>query len=359
MSDGAKTPPESGVEPTFRKVFDEHARFIWRSLLGLGVAEADVPDASQQVFVVLHDRLGDLAEGCPLRTFVYGICLRVASDFRRRAHRRRERLCAEPPERTTETTPEGRAARSGGPRRRWRPRSTGCRQPQREVFVLYEIEELPMGEIARALGCPLQTAYSRLRVARSTVIEMLGRAPEWNGGFEVKNAERPRAPSFRRDAGLPARARPDGGARPRADGCRAERPRRQPLWRRYAAGRFSSAPRERAPGRARQLGSTGWRALGLTKAATALVVASAVVGGTAVGWHRAHADPARAPGPLSVGRGTEGRAHDLVPLAPAAPGRPIPMPPSPSERRHPSTVAVTTRTRGRSRRADRAARVPG
>jgi RNA polymerase sigma-70 factor (ECF subfamily) len=172
MSDGAKAPPESGVEPTFRKVFDEHARFIWRSLLGLGVAEPDVADASQQVFVVLHDRLGDLAEGCPLRTFVYGICLRVASDFRRRAHRRRERLCAEPPERSTETTPEGRAA----DREALVALETALdRLPpaQREVFVLYEIEELPMNEIARALGCPLQTAYSRLRVARSTVVDVM------------------------------------------------------------------------------------------------------------------------------------------------------------------------------------------
>jgi RNA polymerase sigma-70 factor (ECF subfamily) len=172
ISDGAK-PPEPGVEPTFRKVFDDHARFIWRSLLGLGVAEADVPDASQQVFVVLHDRLGDLAEGCPLRTFVYGICLRVASDFRRRAHRRRERLCAEPPERTTEATPEGRAA----DREALAALEAALDRlppPQREVFVLYEIEELPMDEIARALGCPLQTAYSRLRVARSTVVEALG-----------------------------------------------------------------------------------------------------------------------------------------------------------------------------------------
>ena len=50
--------------------------------------------------------------------------------------------------------------------------------------MLYEIEELPMGEIARALGCPLQTAYSRLRVARSTVIEMLG--AHLNGTEESK-----------------------------------------------------------------------------------------------------------------------------------------------------------------------------
>ncbi len=183
MSDGGRKPAEPGVQSAFRKVFDDHARFVWRSLLGLGVAESDVPDASQQVFVVLHDRLGDLAEGCPLRTFVYGICLRVASDFRRRAHRRRERLCAEPPERSTGTTPEGRAADREA-LAALEAALDRLSAPQREVFVLYEIEELPMEEIARAIGCPLQTAYSRLRVARSAVVEVLG--AHLNGTEESK-----------------------------------------------------------------------------------------------------------------------------------------------------------------------------
>ena len=173
MSDGGKKPAESGVEPAFRKAFDDHARFVWRSLLGLGVAEADVPDASQQVFLVLHDRLADLAEGCPLRTFVYGICLRVASDFRRRAHRRHERLCAEPPERSTGTTPEGRAA----DREALAALEAALDRlpaPQREVFVLYENRRASDGRNRARSRLSLQTAYSRLRVARSTVIETLG-----------------------------------------------------------------------------------------------------------------------------------------------------------------------------------------
>jgi hypothetical protein len=40
--------------PSFREVFDAHSAFVWRALLGLGVREPDVADASQQVFVVLH-----------------------------------------------------------------------------------------------------------------------------------------------------------------------------------------------------------------------------------------------------------------------------------------------------------------
>lgn len=173
-SDGSKPPAApSHVESAFRRAFEDHARYVWRALLGLGVGEADIPDASQQVFVVLHDRLVDLVPGASLRTFVYGICLRVASDFRRRAHRRYERLCAEPPERAAGVSPERRAAdrEALGALEAALERLPAA---QREVFVLYEIEELPMGEIAEALACPLPTAYSRLRLARSAITEMLG-----------------------------------------------------------------------------------------------------------------------------------------------------------------------------------------
>jgi len=173
-ADGSRPSAAASAAGTaFRKAFEDHARYVWRSLLGLGVAEADVPDASQQVFVVLHDRLVDLLPGASLRTFVYGICLRVASDFRRRAHRRHERLVAEPPERAAGVSPEGRAAdrEALGALEAALDRLPAA---QREVFVLYEIEELPMDQIAEALACPLPTAYSRLRLARRAVSETLG-----------------------------------------------------------------------------------------------------------------------------------------------------------------------------------------
>ena len=168
---------EAGVEnavPSFREVFDKHARYVWRSLLGLGVRERDVADASQQVFLVVHDRLAaDQVAAGALRTFVYGVCLRVASDFRRRAHRRHERLFADPPEPSQPPDQE---------RATWHRQAlaqldavlAGLPAPQREAFVLYEIEELSMNEVASALGCPLQTAYSRLHAARRVVMAALG-----------------------------------------------------------------------------------------------------------------------------------------------------------------------------------------
>jgi RNA polymerase sigma-70 factor, ECF subfamily len=168
--------PSSAVAehgPSFRAVFEAHARFVWRSLLGLGVQESDVPDASQQVFVVLQAKLDRLDEGCALGTFIYGICLRVASDFRRRAHVRRERLCASPPEQSA-PPPQEVIVSNREALTRLRDVLSGLETGQREVFVLYEIEELAMAEVARAVGCPLQTAYSRLHAARRAVAEALG-----------------------------------------------------------------------------------------------------------------------------------------------------------------------------------------
>jgi RNA polymerase sigma-70 factor (ECF subfamily) len=49
-------------------------------------------------------------------------------------------------------------------------------EEQRAAIVLYEIDQLSMGETAEALGCPLQTAYSRLYAARSKVQAALGEA---------------------------------------------------------------------------------------------------------------------------------------------------------------------------------------
>jgi RNA polymerase sigma-70 factor (ECF subfamily) len=162
-----------GPVPSFREVFDKHARYVWRSLLGLGVRERDVADASQQVFLVVHDRLAaNQVPASALRTFVYGVCLRVASDFRRRAHRRHERLFADPPE-PSQAADQERATWHRQALAQLDAVLAGLPAPQREAFVLYEIEELSMNDVATTLGCPLQTAYSRLHAARRVVMAAL------------------------------------------------------------------------------------------------------------------------------------------------------------------------------------------
>src|SRR5262245_7483674 len=76
----------SGRHPVLsvRQIFDEHARYVWRTLRHLGVADADLEDVCQEVFVTVHRKLPEFEGRSKLRTWLYGICLRVASDYRRR-----------------------------------------------------------------------------------------------------------------------------------------------------------------------------------------------------------------------------------------------------------------------------------
>jgi RNA polymerase sigma-70 factor, ECF subfamily len=169
----AEAPATAPHCPTFREIFEQNARFVWRSLAGLGVLDRDLPDASQQVFVVLAGKLDKIEPGCSVRTFAYGICLRVAADFRNRADLRREHLCAVPPEAVSTANQEGAFSQRQA-LRRLQEVLDSIAPAQREVFVLYEIEGLTMVEVAKTVGCPLQTAYSRLHAARQSVTAGMG-----------------------------------------------------------------------------------------------------------------------------------------------------------------------------------------
>ena len=71
--------------PTFKEVYEEQFRFVWRSLRRLGVRESDVADAAQDVFLVVHRRLDEFEGRSKVSTWLYGICYRVARDRRRLA----------------------------------------------------------------------------------------------------------------------------------------------------------------------------------------------------------------------------------------------------------------------------------
>jgi RNA polymerase sigma-70 factor (ECF subfamily) len=157
-----------GSVPSFRELFDAHGPYIWRTLRRLGVREADAKDMCQEVFVVVHRRLPDFDGTASVRTWVYGIAVRVASQYRRRAVHRHEELSDQIPE-IVSTPPQDDTLYGKWLLERLNAALDRLDENQRVVFVLYELEELTMTEIASALGCPLQTAYSRLRVARETV----------------------------------------------------------------------------------------------------------------------------------------------------------------------------------------------
>jgi RNA polymerase sigma-70 factor (ECF subfamily) len=158
---------QTALVPTFAEIFQEHARFLWRALAGLGVRPADVDDALQEVLLVVHRRLAEF-DGRSLRSWLYAICLRVASDYRKSARVRHEVAVPEIPDSALAASQhdELEASLLFGKLQR---ALDGLDEEQRGAFVLYEIEELTLRETAEALSCPLQTAYSRLRSARNHV----------------------------------------------------------------------------------------------------------------------------------------------------------------------------------------------
>jgi RNA polymerase sigma-70 factor (ECF subfamily) len=158
------------ADPSFPTVFADHAPYVLRAMRHLGVAERDLQDQCQEVFVAVFRGLPGFAGRSTIRTWIYGICVRVASNHRRRAHVRRERPVSDLPEQAAPAVQdEALEERRGHPAlRRW---LDALAPEQRDVFVLYELEELSMKEVAEVCGCPLQTAYSRLHAARRRLLE--------------------------------------------------------------------------------------------------------------------------------------------------------------------------------------------
>jgi RNA polymerase sigma-70 factor (ECF subfamily) len=116
----------------------------------------------------VHRKLPEFEGRSALSTWLYGICVRTASDHRRRARVRREEVTDRVPE-GRESAPQAEDLARRQARALLDTALEALDPDKRAVFVLFEVEELPMSEVAVAVGCPLQTAYSRLYAAREVV----------------------------------------------------------------------------------------------------------------------------------------------------------------------------------------------
>jgi RNA polymerase sigma-70 factor, ECF subfamily len=153
----------------FRAIYDAEVAFVWRNLRRLGVADAEVDDKTQEVFVIAHRRFTDFQDrGFGARAWLFQIALRVASEARR--HRRRH---PEDPDgglasERVSTPPDQVSAMALREEMQRLDRALEKIDiDRRAVLVLHEIEEMTAPEIARILGVSANTVYSRLRVARA------------------------------------------------------------------------------------------------------------------------------------------------------------------------------------------------
>lgn len=151
-----------------------HFHFIWRTLQRFGVNTADVDDCAQQVFLVASRKLACITEGSE-QAFLFGTAMNVAAEARRTQARRREATGADP----IEQHDPGPSPDELADRKRARALLDKVLEAMpmdlRVSFVLFELEEMPVQQIASLLDIPSGTVSSRLRRARAEFHRLVAR----------------------------------------------------------------------------------------------------------------------------------------------------------------------------------------
>jgi RNA polymerase sigma-70 factor (ECF subfamily) len=148
----------------FQLVYASEFLYVWNSARRLGVAEADLPDLTHDIFVQALRSLPDYDAARPLRPWLFGIALRVVSGFRRLERHRREVFgqtvdAADPGAGATERL------EAADDRRFVQGILDQMKLERRVVFIMHELNGHSVREIASALEIPLPTVYTRLRLA--------------------------------------------------------------------------------------------------------------------------------------------------------------------------------------------------
>jgi RNA polymerase sigma-70 factor, ECF subfamily len=152
-------------------VYDKWADFVWLTLQRLGVRQADLEDLCHDVFLVAHRRFHEFDGRVQINAWLFGICLKTAANYRRRARFRMEYAAG-----SMNEEPATIAPASARPDDAFARREAGARAlaildrmdlTKRAVFLMFEIEGLSCQEIAEQMGVPIGTVYSRLHGARA------------------------------------------------------------------------------------------------------------------------------------------------------------------------------------------------
>lgn len=160
--------------PTFEALFRKFAPMILHALPFLGVAEADTDDLCQEIFLTVHQKLPTFEGRSTLKTWIYGICLRKVSNYRRQARHRYEYSSEKIAEQAVQIEQVQQIHKEQQLDILERALAL-LSEKKRVVFVLYEIEELSMEEVAQVARCPVFTAYARLYAARREIKRVVRR----------------------------------------------------------------------------------------------------------------------------------------------------------------------------------------
>lgn len=182
LSPGIDTGVQSGIAlrggVTYEKIYESSFDFVWRNARRLGVPDGAVDDVVQEVFIVAHRRLPEFEARSSIRTWLFGILLKVAKDHRRGERRRlaREQVSVElrGVEGEPVDTPADLAEKRQAAELVMRLLDS-LDDGKRAIFVSVELEQMTVAEVAEATGLNVNTAHARLRAARQAFEQALAR----------------------------------------------------------------------------------------------------------------------------------------------------------------------------------------
>jgi len=173
-SEGVAEAPRPPTPAEFDALYRAHVHFVWRSLRRLGVREASLDDATQDVFVVVHRRFHEFRPGSSERAWLFAIAQRVASD-QRRWHRRKGNLVALHDDLATPADTPLETALSRESTDLVLAFLDQLDEPRRVALILSDLEEMTGREIQEALQVNMSTVYYRVASARKAFVAFLER----------------------------------------------------------------------------------------------------------------------------------------------------------------------------------------
>ncbi len=166
-------PPSDPHAAAFRRLFEAEAAYVWVTLRRLGVRDADVEDLAHELFLKVHAKLGDYDASRPAKPWLFAFAFRIASDYRRKGHQKNEVLGDVESPSEALSAEEMLALRDE--RDLLKAALATVDLERRAVLVAYEMDEIPMKDIAASMEIPVNTAYSRLRLAREELARAFAR----------------------------------------------------------------------------------------------------------------------------------------------------------------------------------------
>lgn len=165
-----------GVARSFDSIYRSEFKPVWRLLSRLGVPAGSLEDLVHDVFLTAYRKWSEYDAARPPRAWLFGIAYRMAADFR--ALKRHQHEVADDAAASEVAAPVGA---STDVRDAFKVLGVALAQMSddaRAVFVMHELEERPVPEIAEVMGTPVPTAYTRLRSARQTFAAVVSKQPE-------------------------------------------------------------------------------------------------------------------------------------------------------------------------------------